>query len=92
MLNKNDYIERIKKIESASQVDGYERKAVISDWNNYGKSRTYFSIVETRENSKHYAKKDYGYYDNAADKYIAGKSSLDGDFAYDFGGNEKVVF
>lgn len=52
---------------------GHLTEAVARDWENYGKSRTYFSLVETRDNSKHCVKKDYGYIDNQTGKYFPHK-------------------
>jgi|GEM_PF-2047474 len=68
--------------------NGYRYEVQMNDWQNYGKDRTYFKIIETRSNSKHCAVKDYGYYDNKADEYVPGKADLNSGF--DFGGNEKL--
>lgn len=87
-MTKQEIINRLNIIaeEANSYDNGYHYEVIVRDWNNYGKSRTYFSIVETRDNSKHYVKKDYGYYDNNADEYVTGKANID----YDFSGNHKV--
>lgn len=87
-MTKNEVITRLNAIadEANSHDNGYHYEVVIRDWTNYGKDRTYFSIVETRDNSRHYVKKDYGFYDNAADEYITGKANIE----YDFGGNHKM--
>ena len=53
--------------------NGYHYEIVVKDWNNYGKSRTYFSIIETRDNRRHYKKFDYGYFDNQYEKYFPEK-------------------
>ena len=58
-----------------SHDNGYHYKAVVNDWKNYGKSRTYFSIIETRDHSKHYAKTEYGYLDNQTGEYVRAKYS-----------------
>lgn len=87
-MTKQEIINRLNIIaeEANSYDNGYHYEVIVRDWNNYGKSRTYFSIVETRDNSKHYVKKDYGYYDNNADEYVTGKANID----YDFSGNHKI--
>jgi hypothetical protein len=79
-MTKADAVANLNKIFSdvSSNDNGYEYKMNVNDWTNGNKSRTYFSIVETREGSKHYAKKDYGYFDNVSNEYVAGSSHLDG--------------
>lgn len=87
-MTKNEVINRLNAIanEANSHDNGYHYEVITNEWVKYGKNRTYFSIVETRDNSKHYAKKDYGFYDNNADEYVAGKANIE----YDFGGNHKI--
>lgn len=72
---KQQLINKLNEIvdEKNSHDNGYHYKAVVSNWENYGKSRTYFSIIETRDHSKHYAKTEYGYLDNQTDEYIRAK-------------------
>ena len=73
-MTKNDIIKRINAIaDLANSYDnGYHYEVKTSEWIKYGKDRTYFSIVETRDNSKHYVKKDYGYFDNNAEEFVPG--------------------
>lgn len=87
-MTKNEVINRLNAIanEANSHDNGYHYEVITNEWVKYGKNRTYFSIVETRDNSKHYVKKDYGFYDNNADEYVAGKANIE----YDFGGNHKI--
>lgn len=87
-MTKNEVINRLNKIaaDANSHDNGYHYEVITNEWVKYGKNRTYFSIVETRDNSKHYVKKDYGYFDNNADEYVAGKANIE----YDFGGNHKI--
>jgi hypothetical protein len=71
---REEMIERINTIISASnRPEDYTLTAVVNDWANYGKNRTYISIVETRANSRHYAKREYGYIDNLTNAYVPGK-------------------
>lgn len=91
-MTKEMIIKRLEKLVAASQVAGYNTEIKINEWENYGKSRTYFSIVRTRENSRHYEKIDCGYFDNKSEEYVAGKArDLSEDSVYDFGGNNLVV-
>ena len=59
--------------EKNSYDNGYHYRAEVNDWENYGKSRTYFAIIETRDNSKHYSKTRYGYFDNQTEEYVREK-------------------
>lgn len=92
-MTKEMIIKRLEKLVEASQIgdETYKTEIKVSEWNNYGKSRTYFSIVRTRENSRHYEKLDCGYFDNQSEEYVAGKGrDLSEDSVYDFGGNNLV--
>ena len=92
-MTKEMILKRLETLANASQVATYNTEIKVSEWENYGKSRTYFSIVRTRENSKHYEKLDCGYYDNKSNVYVAGKHrDLSEKTVFDFGGNNKVVF
>lgn len=51
----------------------HDYKAVMVDWENYGKSQTYLKVIETNKNSKHYVEQNYGYIDNQTDKYFPSK-------------------
>ena len=80
-MTKIECVANLNKIadEANSHKNGYKYKISIKDWNAGDKSRTYFSIFETRENSKKFAKKDYGYFDNVKNEYVATKyAHLDG--------------
>ena len=59
--------------EAGSHDNGYHYNVYVKDWANYGKSRTYFSIYETRDNSRHNKKISYGYFDNQAERYVPEK-------------------
>lgn len=85
MENKKEII--IKKLkavaaEKNSYDNGYHYEVSVSNWENYGKSRTYIAIIETRNCSKHYVKSNYGYYDNIADEYVPHKyGNIEKEFA-----------
>ena len=70
--SKNEIIQKLNTIanEQNSKDNGFKLTVECNDWQNYGKDRTYFQIVETRENSKHYKVKKYGYYDNASYRFV----------------------
>ena len=82
-MTKREFIERVNQIaaEGNSHDNGYHYQVVVNDWQNYGKDRTYVSIIETRNGSKHYAKKDYGFFDNIAGTFVEGKASLNYTFS-----------
>lgn len=82
-MKKTEVIARLNAIaDLANSYDnGYHYEVKISEWVKYGKDRTYFSIIETRDNSKHYVKKDYGFYDNNAEEFVPGKASIDYTFS-----------
>lgn len=83
-MTKQQLIEKLETIIQKSTSDnGYHYEIKINEWNNYGKSRTYFSIVETRDNSKHYATKKYGYFDNITNKYFPEKyGNIENNFTF----------
>lgn len=83
MTKKDEIIEKLNKIVAIgnSRDNGYHYELIIKDWANYGKDRTYFKIIETRDKSRHCKEGNYGYFDNIADEYSPVKS-LD----FDFGG------
>lgn len=83
-MTKENCIERMNIILTASgeNIGIYHREIKMNNWENYGKNRTYFSIVETCEHSKHYVKKDYGYYDNINNEYVAGKNDLTKNYTF----------
>ena len=82
-MKKTDIIARLNAIADLanSHDNGYHYEVKISEWVKYGKDRTYFSIIETRDNSKHYVKKDYGFYDNNAEEFVPGRASIDYTFS-----------
>lgn len=83
-MTKRDCEERLNTIleESGKDCGVYHREIVMNDWANYGKSRTYFSIVETCNSSKHYVKRDYGYFDNISNTYVPGKNDLNENYTF----------
>jgi nucleoid-associated protein YejK len=70
---KQDFIDKLDVMVEASNVINQgvsEYRLSMSDWENYGKSRTYFKVYESR-NGKSRKVSDYGYYDNGAQKYVS---------------------
>lgn len=72
---KQQLIRKLEAIaeEAGSHDNGYHYEVSVRDWENYGKSRTYFAIYETRDGSRHSKKADYGYFDNQSGKYFPQK-------------------
>ena len=69
---KQDFIDKLEIMVEASNAnqDVSEYRLSTSEWENYGKSRTYFKVYESR-NGKSRSVSDYGYYDNKAQKYVS---------------------
>lgn len=91
-MTKQEIIERLNKVCEASQNARFTIEARITDWENYGKSRTYFKLVETSSETKHYKALDFGYFDNKKGVYVSGQRDLEAKTVYDFGGNSIVNF
>ena len=74
--------EAIKRLETIieNSTTAYNHSISISEWKNYGKERLYLAIYETRENSKHNVKYDFGYIDLLTANYVAGKKDLTQNF------------
>lgn len=71
---KDDYVKRLKVIAANGQP-GYTVSVNTSNWDNYGKSRTYLKLYMSREsNGKAHHSQDYGYFDNNSQKYVPSKS------------------
>lgn len=71
---KDDYVDRLKVIAANGQP-GYTVSVSTSNWENYGKSRTYLKLNMNRESDgRAHHSQDYGYYDNKAQKYVPSKS------------------
>ena len=76
---RSKVVKEIKNlIAQAAEVYNYEISQNV--WEKYGKSRTYFKVIETRKNSKHYAAYDCGYVDNKTDEYFPGKVDVFGKY------------
>lgn len=85
----------VKRMEllaaKAEGIGNFHYELKVNDWENYGKSRTYFSIIRTRQNSTHRSEIKFGYYDNQADKYVPGTASgCDLTKNYDLSGNKTM--
>lgn len=75
---REDYILALQVVSSVE--DGrYRYEFDASDWNKYGKSRTYFSVDAYRKSDgKHHHMNDYGYFDNVSNTYVPSRTkSLD---------------
>lgn len=81
---KEQLIKKMEMLAGLREGDGWHYEVSVNDWKKYGKDRTYFAVIETRDNSKRYVKHDCGYYDNISEKYVAGKHDLES--GYDLAG------
>lgn len=78
---------RMNLIISKSGNDGsYNRRVSLSDWENYGKKRTYIKVIETRKNSKRRAEYDFGFVDRETNQYHSGKHNMEKN--YNLGGSK----
>lgn len=71
-MTKEELIEKLNALadDANKRFNGdFIYTAKENDWQGYGKSRTYFSIIETRTGSKHYKEIKFGYYDNQKNEY-----------------------
>ena len=91
-MTREEAIKRLETVRDQSNQAVFTITAVVRDWENYGKSRTYFKLIETSNTTKHYKDLDLGYFDNKANVYVAGQRDLEAETVYDFGGNNIVKF
>lgn len=83
---KNTMIARANEIAAASKsiASSNTYKVTANDWAKGGNDRTYISIVETTEGTRHYRKYDCGYVNNITGEYISGKNiNLNDNFTVD---------
>ena len=75
---REDYILALQVVSSVEN-DRYRYEFDASDWNKYGKSRTYFSVDAYRKSDgKHHHMNEYGYFDNVSKTYVPSQTnSLD---------------
>lgn len=72
---KQDYLNRLQFISDYGSA-GYKSSVSTSEWENYGKSRTYMKINFYRESDgRLHHSIDYGYYDNKANSYVKSSKS-----------------
>ena len=66
--------------EKITMLTAYDYSISTNEWKKYGKERLYLAVYETRENSKHNVKYDFGYIDLLTANYVAGKKDLTQNF------------
>lgn len=72
---REDYILALQVVSSAENPS-YRYEFDASDWNKYGKSRTYFSVDAYRKSDgKHHHMNDYGYFDNVSKTYVPSQTN-----------------
>lgn len=74
---KEEIISKVEHIVCKAP-DRYNYEIIARDWANYGKSRTYIKVEETSTSSKHRKVYDFGYIDNIANTYVAGRKDANG--------------
>lgn len=62
---------------AAGQRYNYIYTVYASEWEKYGKNRTYLAVFEKSDVTKHNAKIECGYFDNNADEYIPGNVDIE---------------
>ena len=62
---------------AAGQRYNYIYTVYASEWEKYGKTRTYLAVFEKSDVTKHNAKIECGYFDNNADEYIPGNVDIE---------------
>lgn len=68
---KDDFLLRLEAIAEMGQP-GYDISVKTSDWENYGKSRTYLKLVIYKDtNGKRHHEMDFGYFDNKNNTYVS---------------------
>lgn len=72
--SKQDFIERAEFIGDVSENAAYKYDVTTSDWQNYGKDRTYIKLNQYNASDGSLRQSmDMGYYDNAKDQYVEGR-------------------
>lgn len=72
MTNLNAILAKIENIINHS-ADCYNYEIRTNVWEKGGKNRTYITVIETTDRTKHYKKHDFGYIDNTNNEYCPGK-------------------
>lgn len=71
-------MERLEMMaKAAGQRYSYMYTVYVSEWEKYGKNRTYLAVFEKSDITKHNAKIECGYFDNNADEYIPGNVDIE---------------
>lgn len=69
-----------EKIAFCNKAYLFKYTLAVKDWTKYGKDRTYFAVYETSNVTKHYAKIDFGYFDNISGEYIKGRCDIEDEY------------
>ena len=74
--------EATKRLETIieNSTTAYNFSISTNEWKKCGKERLYLAVYETRENSKHNVKYDFGYIDLLTANYVAGKKGFNPEF------------
>ena len=88
---KTEFVEKLEVLAEIGQA-GYETVAKTTEWEKYGKSRTYLKVDAYRESDGRFHHSfDYGYFDNVSGSYVASTRNDLYSANYDLGGNNKIT-
>lgn len=80
-MEKMKIRERLEEIVRLSDTSGvYNYNISLNVWENYGKKRLYIAVYETRANSTHNKKYDFGFVDLLTGEYKPGKKDFREDY------------
>lgn len=85
-MTKEMIIKNLEEIvKNSAPANGCEFEIMANDWVKGNNNRTYFAIIEKTTNystTKHYAKRDYGYFDNNKNEYVPGKNDATKNYTF----------
>lgn len=92
--SREDYINRAEFIAEVSGNAKYNYDVSVSDWQNYGKDRTYIKLNQKYSDGTVKQSIDMGYYDNNKGEYVKGRTKnadLGEQNVWDFQGSTKYT-
>ena len=73
--SRQDYIDRAELIGQISENVSYKYDVSVSEWQNYGKDRTYIKLNQYNSSDGTLRQSiDMGYFDNAKNEYVKGRT------------------
>ena len=72
---KQDFLDRANFIAEVSENSAYNYDVSVSEWQNYGKDRTYIKLNQYNSSDGSLRQAiDMGYYDNVKNEYVKGRT------------------